>query len=201
MNERKAADEGKAFWKKRLTKENMAVVALLGLLLMVIAIPTGRKEEEDGGMLPAAEAGVTGRDEDTEEEDYVRNLEARLEELLASMDGVGHVKVMVTLQASREQVVEKDIPSEMDTMKETDSAGGTRETVSSSQQESTIYTVDPAGNKVPYVIKIREPEVEGVTVVAQGGGDVTVQKNITEVIQALFDIEAHKIRVVKMKPV
>jgi stage III sporulation protein AG len=41
--------------------------------------------------------------------------------------------------------------------------------------------------------------VEGVSVVAQGGGDSQIQKNITEVIQALFGIEAHKIKVVKMK--
>ena len=26
-------------WKKKLTKENMAIMALLGILLMVIAIP------------------------------------------------------------------------------------------------------------------------------------------------------------------
>ena len=50
-----------------------------------------------------------------------------------------------------------------------------------------------------YVSKIREPSIEGVTVVAQGGGNAVIQKNITEVIQALFGIEAHKIKVVKMK--
>mgnify|MGYP006875711212 CR=1 FL=1 len=38
-----------------------------------------------------------------------------------------------------------------------------------------------------------------VTVVAQGGGNAVVQKNITDVIQALFGVEAHKIKVVKMK--
>lgn len=47
MNERKADGRANcrdylAKWKKKLTKENMAVVALLGLLLMVIAIPADR---------------------------------------------------------------------------------------------------------------------------------------------------------------
>ena len=41
--------------------------------------------------------------------------------------------------------------------------------------------------------------VEGVSVVAEGGDSALVQKNISEVIQALFGIEAHKIKVVKMK--
>ena len=47
MNERKSDGRANyrdylAKWKKKLTKENMAVVALLGLLLMVIAIPADR---------------------------------------------------------------------------------------------------------------------------------------------------------------
>ena len=50
-------------------------------------------------------------------------------------------------------------------------------------------------------MKEKSPIVEGVTVVAQGGGNAEVQKNISDVIQALFGVEAHKIIVVKMKQV
>ncbi len=194
------AEGRKAFWKKRLTKENMAVMALLGLLLMVIALPVKKEKQTDTQHMSsdAGEAAEPQRKE-TQEEEYARQLEERLEELLSAMEGVGKVKVMVTLRSSREQVVEKDVPSSMDTMKESDSAGGSRETASSQQQESTVYTTTPAGERQPYVVMTLEPAVEGVTVVAQGGGEGIVQKNITEVIQALFDIEAHKIRVVKMK--
>ncbi len=194
------AEGRKAFWKKRLTKENMAVMALLGLLLMVIALPVKKEKQTDTQRMSsdAGEAAEPQRQE-TQEEEYARQLEERLEELLSAMEGVGKVKVMVTLRSSREQVVEKDVPSSMDTMKESDSAGGSRETASSQQQESTVYTTTPAGERQPYVVMTLEPAVEGVTVVAQGGGEGIVQKNITEVIQALFDIEAHKIRVVKMK--
>ncbi len=194
------AEGRKAFWKKRLTKENMAVMALLGLLLMVIALPVKKEKQTDTQRMSsdAGEAAEPQRQE-TQEEEYARQMEERLEELLSAMEGVGKVKVMVTLRSSREQVVEKDVPSSMDTMKESDSAGGSRETASSQQQESTVYTTTSAGERQPYVVMTLEPAVEGVTVVAQGGGEGIVQKNITEVIQALFDIEAHKIRVVKMK--
>ena len=40
--------------------------------------------------------------------------------------------------------------------------------------------------------------MEGVTVLAQGGDSPVLKKNITEVIEALFDIEPHKIKVAKM---
>ena len=190
-------------WKKKLTKENMAIMALLGILLMVIAIPVKKTEtQKDQTAAPENKSTASGT-QDTEEEDntggYAGELEERLESLLASMEGVGNVKVMVTLDSSREQVVEKDIPSTMDTTKETDSTGGSRDVINSRQEETTVYVTDSAGNKTPYVSKIREPSIEGVTVVAQGGGNAVIQKNITEVIQALFGIEAHKIKVVKMK--
>ncbi|MGN0307750.1 MAG: stage III sporulation protein AG, partial [Lachnospiraceae bacterium] len=64
---------------------------------------------------------------------------------------------------------------------------------------TTVYIRKETGEQVPYVVKEVSPLVEGVSVVAEGGGNAVVQKNITEVIQALFGIEVHKIKVVKMK--
>lgn len=192
-----------ASWKKKLTKENMAILALLGILLMVIALPV-KKTENAGDETGLSDTGSdTMKTSETEKDDgdgsYTQEVENRLEALLSSMDGVGEVKVMVTLSSSMEQVVEKDVPYSMDTTKETDSAGGSRDVVNSKQEETTVYVTDQAGNKTPYISKTLEPAIEGVTVVAQGGGNAVVQKNITDVIQALFGVEAHKIKVVKMK--
>lgn len=196
--------------KGKMTKENMAVAALLGLLCMVIAIPTDRPEEEEkerkenyGEAGEEASQRQYGEGEaaawEPEQQQYARWLEERLEAFLTAMDGVGRVKVMVTMSGSGEQVVEKDVPSATENVEETDSAGGTRKSLTSSQEESTVYVTASSGEKTPYVTKTLEPEVEGVTVAAQGGGNGVIQKNITEVIQALFDIEPHKIKVVKMK--
>lgn len=192
-----------ASWKKRLTKENMAILALLGILLMVIALPVKKTENaKDETGLSDTGSGMMKTSE-TEKNDgdgsYTQEVENRLEALLSSMDGVGEVKVMVTLSSSVEQVVEKDVPYSMDTTRETDSAGGSRDVVNSKKEETTVYVTDQAGNKTPYISKTLEPAIEGVTVVAQGGGNAVVQKNITDVIQALFGVEAHKIKVVKMK--
>ena len=192
-----------ASWKKKLTKENMAILALLGILLMVIALPVKKTEntrDETGLSDTGSDTMKTSEtDKDDGDGSYTQEVENRLEALLSSMDGVGEVKVMVTLSSSVEQVVEKDVPYSMDTTKETDSAGGSRDVVNSKQEETTVYVTDQAGNKTPYISKTLEPAIEGVTVVAQGGGNAVVQKNITDVIQALFGVEAHKIKVVKMK--
>lgn len=41
--------------------------------------------------------------------------------------------------------------------------------------------------------------VRGIVVVAQGAGDENVVRNIVEVTQALFDVDSHKIKVIKSK--
>ena len=66
-------------------------------------------------------------------------------------------------------------------------------------EKNTIYTEDSRGRNVPYVIKTIAPTVEGVVVIAQGAGQQSVQENIIEAIQVLFDIDANKIKIVKMK--
>ena len=67
----------------------------------------------------------------------------------------------------------------------------------SSRQENTVYQTGRDGSKTPYVTHTLSAKVEGVTVLAQGGDSSILQKNITEVIEALFDIEPHKIKVAK----
>ena len=190
---------------KLLKKENMIVFVLLGILLLVIAIPIDSKSDH--------EEETEDKEKDTTDEvytysqgmqadgamEYCLNLEARIEELLSSMEGVGEVEAMVTVTSSRELIVEKDEPVTRNTVTETDGSGGTRSTNESSFDYETIYETDAEGNIIPYVVKQMEPQIQGITVVAQGGGNAIVQKNISDVLEALFHIDAHKIKVVKMK--
>lgn len=193
----------KDWLKKRMTRDNMIVLALSGILMMVIALPSGKKEEASSsksGLLDSEAVMMDSeerRDGFSEEEE----LEERLEDFLSCMEGVGRVKVMVTLSAGPEEVVEKDGPVSRSQTSESDSAGGSRSVTLSEQQEDTVFTTDSAGNQVPYVKKTLAASVEGVTVLAEGGDSPVIQKHITDVIKALFGIEAHKIKVAKMEPV
>ena len=54
-------------------------------------------------------------------------------------------------------------------------------------------------DKTPYIIKKIEPQVNGVLVVAEGGDNPEVKKEIIETIQVLFGVELHKIKVMKLK--
>lgn len=130
-------------------------------------------------------------------EEYTRYLEERLTGLLTGMEGAGKVKVMITLQASEELVVEKDGNTTRSNTNEEDAQGGKRIVTELETQNTTVYDSN-GGVSSPYVVKRILPKVEGVVVSAEGAGSGTINRSIVEVVQALFDVEAHKIKVVKM---
>lgn len=192
-----------ARWLKR---DNLLILLLTGVLLVVIALPTDRssRRQEDGsqGQLEDSQEGVI-RDLNTratgfeDMEEYAACLERRLEEMLSNISGVGAVQVMITLKATQELVVEKDRQTQSSNTTEEDGQGGRRYIGQVNQSESTVY--HSSGNNEPYVVKTLLPQVEGVVVVAQGAGTGNINRSITDVVQALFDVEIHKVRVVKME--
>ncbi len=178
---------------KKINKSYLLAAALIGILLLVIGIPTdqGAKGTEKKESSPPAVSGSTY-------DSYQKRVERQLEQMLSAMEGVGKAEVMITLKDEGESVVEKDMTRTEEHTTEQENQGSSRENSSISIQEESLYTKDGSQNEIPFVTKEKNPQVEGVLVVAEGGGNVQVVKNISEAILALFPIEAHKIKVVKM---
>lgn len=208
-------------------KNNLLIIVLLGVLLMVIAIPvdtagtggkstSGRNDNSSyqtkntgtgyqaGGTAAytAAGDGTAGYDETAgtgyvwEQELYIKEMEAKAESLLSGVNGAGQVKVMITLRASSEQVVEKDMPVTRSQTSEQDSQGGSRMVSEFATEDATVYRKGN-GYEEPYVVKTLSPSVEGVVVVAEGAGNGEVSKNLSEAVQILFGVEAHRVKVLK----
>lgn len=201
MNKEWLKKKGLEKWFQR---DNLMILILCGILLFIIALPTKKEEKSDSVQFSAVvkgeqEQGNTGAKKDSaeDEREYVVYLEERLEKMLSAVDGVGKVSVMVTLESTEELVLEKDEPVKQSSVEEKDSQGGSRVSTQLERQESTIYTTEGSDSE-PYVIKRLLPKIEGIVVVAQGADSGKVNKNITEILQALFGVEAHKIKVVPM---
>lgn len=121
-------------WKKLLgnRKNQWVILFLIGLLLVVVAIPTKTGKETDAGFTAAEEGDVASSE-----------MEKRLGNILSQMQGIGNVSVMMTYQD--------------------------------------------------------KSKVSGVVIVAEHGENPVVVKQITEVVRALFDVDAHKIKVIESK--
>lgn len=120
----------------------LCLILLLGISLIIVSIPSGKTKKN------AQSTETTAKEDSTDL--YVKKQERRLVNALKHVEGVGKVKVMITVNSSKEAVVNKDSPYEQ----------------SSSEKEKTVkedeqtVLVEEDGKKVPYVIKEVEPVVD-----------------------------------------
>lgn len=198
-------------------KQKLIIMILCGVLLFMIASPAN-----GNGFLPGQKAsnpsthGIAsgGTKENVTEQiqaqvgygnnpqkyttEYIADLEKRLAERLSKIYGVGAVEVMISVTATEELVVEKEQSSQKNTTSEADAGGGKRTVSEQTTQENTVYASN-GSEKHPVVVKTILPKVQGVLVVAKGAGAGNVNRTIVEIVQALFGLEAHKVKVVKME--
>ena len=209
-----AAGSGLPKWFRR---DNLLILVLLGVLLFIIALPVKKEEpqaassgtetaeqynagiftssgQQEGGQEAAVETGTRAVTAGSTEE-YTAYLEEKLKKMLESVRGLGEVEVMITLESSEEKIVEKDMTAERSNTEEQDSAGGTRTVSSSNTGYETVYQEGSQGS--PFVVKTITPKVEGVLVVAEGAGKGNMTSEITQIAQALFGVEAHKVKVLE----
>ena len=202
---------------KWFRRDNLLILVLLGVLLFIIALPVKKEdpaatdtgteitEQYNAGILTSSgQQNVAQQDTvyvGTQAvtagsmEEYAAYLEEKLKKMLESVRGVGEVEVMITLESSEERIVEKDMTAERSQTEEQDSAGGTRTMSSSNTGYQTVYQEGSQGS--PFVVKTITPKVEGVLVVAEGAGKGNMTGEITQVVQALFGVEAHKVKVLE----
>ena len=202
---------------KWFRRDNLLILVLLGVLLFIVALPVKKEdpaatdtgteitEQYNAGILTSSgQQNVAQQDTvyvGTQAvtagsmEEYAAYLEGKLKKMLESVQGVGEVEVMITLESSEERIVEKDMTAERSNTEEQDAAGGARTVNTSNTEYRTIYREDTGGD--PFVVKTITPKVEGVLVVAEGAWKGNMAGEITQIIQALFGVEAHRIKVLE----
>lgn len=177
---------------KRMKREQWIVCGLVGLLLLVVAMPVKKADS------PQKEMASTVRQEG-KTTDIRQEYEQQLTEALSQVAGVGAVKVTVTMESTGRKIVEKDVPEDSEISSQKDGQGTETSSESSRVQETTVYEETENGSQTPYISSETYPEIRGVLVVAQGGDQPALVQQIQEAVMALFHVDAHKIKVLKMK--
>ena len=155
-------------------------------------VPEAKEGDSDS---QTAAGKISGTQED-EERRYEKEMEQRVKDILKNVDGVGEVDVMLTLKSSKEKVLHVDRDRSRSTTEEKDSAGGTRKSQTEEMKESSL-TTGTSGTQEPVIEKELQPEIEGIIISARGGGSAQVKAEISEAMEALFGLPAHKIKVLK----
>ena len=193
--------------KKTMKPTNIAIAILLGIGLIVAANPFLSPGEPSGGtqeptgLEHEAAAQVRGearqQAERTQPASHEEMLERRLESILRTVEGVGNVRVMITLVSGSSRVYAENIVRSDTSVSEIDSAGGRRDQRDVSGQHTTL-TVSRDGNQEPVLIREYEPVVEGVIISAQGAGNARIRAELSAAAQAVLGVEEHKVQVLIM---
>ena len=154
-----------------------AVSGLAGMLLLCMSewLPAGQSTQN---------AAQSSQQSQTAAE-YEQQLETRLAALIRAMDGAGETVVMVTLDCGEETTYAADTRTEK-----------TSEDTRSSAASQRTHLL--AGAQ-PVVQSVQAPQVRGVAVLCQGGGNAGTQRRITELVSALTGVGASHITVNKMQ--
>ena len=128
---------------------------------------------------------------------YAARLEERLQGILQQTEGVGKAQVMVTLENGYRQVYAKSEKVNNDILEDI-RAQDEKKTQEKQVTEQTYVLVDGAGGKVPLVTAQLEPEVKGVVVVCEGGGDPQVVGKVVDTVKVALNISSARIAVSRL---
>ena len=169
------------FKNLKIGKKNIVLVAVaifIILLLLVIEFLTPDNTEN-----------ISKENTEIYSSQYIEKTEKELEALLENISGAGEVKVMITLENCYENVFAKGYTEKNDN--KTDSQ-------KNESEEEYIIIKNGSNNEECLVVKVYEPTVKGVAVIAQGADNTQVKNSITQTVCALFDISTAKVSVEKM---
>lgn len=127
-------------------------------------------------------------------QEYERQVEQQLGEVLSKIVGVEDVSVVVNLDSTEEEVVQIDERQSEQVTTERDKTGGQRSITQNTNDRKTAYYRNENGEQ-PVVVKRLKPKVRGVLVVARGVENLQVKAIVIEAVQRTLDVPMHRISV------
>lgn len=168
MEELESKKQWKALWEKY---RYVLLVAGLGLVLMMIPVRSGvgSRQEPQPTQPPEEES-----------------LEQKLEQVLATIQGVGQVSVLLTESTGSETSFQTDVSSD-------------QQSESLRQSADTVIVEDPSRQERGLVRRVDPPVYRGAVVCCQGADSAQVRLRVVEAVSCVTGLRSDQISVVKMK--
>ncbi len=132
------------------------------------------------------------------QETYDTFIEKKLEKVLASAEGVGGVKVAVTLKDNGEILPYEEKNVSLEATTETDNQGGNRNIDTKAEDIKPSIIKNQDGSESALITKNFTPEISGVVVCAKGADSFVVKEKIIKAVKALCNIEINQIEILPM---
>jgi len=173
--------------------QNLAIMLLAGIMLLVAAAYfRGGASQTGEGFAAAYIPGIVQYDA---AQTASSGLESQLENILSRIAGAGEVSVMLHWSESHELVFAQNITEQYSRTAETDSHEGQRTIDSQSRTASVVSLRQSDGSEIPLILREISPQVQGVIIVAQGGGDAAIAAALHRAASAALGVQPHQVQV------
>jgi len=186
---------------------SLVIMLICGVLLLLASQLFARLGNgADISVLPLATSG-------REEQDYINDhmpddaasaatlssyLTQQLEDIFSLVAGAGDVRVMI-LMGDAANVFARNSQENVAATTEDDGEGGVRNIHTTNSSATYVMVRRSDGSEAPLMLQEVSPAIEGIIIVAQGGGDVVVRDALTRAAQAALGIAPHRIQVLEMR--
>jgi stage III sporulation protein AG len=171
-------------------KKRLVIIFVLGILMLIVS---GDKDKsfESKKNRKSVDKYETKSDYKSIAE-YEERMENKLKGIIENLAGIEKCEIMITLKSGEEKIVQSN---ENVNEREEKGESGYKEI----QKSNDTLVLKNDNSEYPYITKEIMPVVEGVVIVAKGIENTRTKNEIISIVQALFDIEMHKISIAEMK--
>lgn len=166
----------------------VVLIGLAGILLILLSELVPQKNTQ-----PPQDAVSVFVDN----EEFCKKTEEKIYHLVSSIQGVGDVKVWVTLESGVEYVYLQEQVRNTDLT--TDYNDGNVKTLREKDNSEQKYIlINKNGEEQPLVQKQLEPTVQGVVVVCEGAGNAQVNEQVVNAITCALGISSNRVYVAQL---
>ena len=167
--------------KKLLSAQNktkiIVIAGLLGIGLIMLSefLPDDNTDQN----IKDTSDSVISDNTDT----YKQEIESELKNIIGKINGVGDLEVMVTIEGTTEYVYAEELDTDNDKDGEK----------TSEKYQSKIVMNEKNGDKEALVKKIIKPQISGVIIVCQGGGNSYIKERVIKAASTALNLPSGRI--------
>ena len=177
-----------AFFRNDKGSKIIVALGIAGILFIFLSSMFSKQKEE----IPSQPAANT-----ISSDEYVLELENKLNDILGRIAGVGSSKVMVTLENGIEYIYAQEEKSSGSKSEDATVSGGSK-LQQSEDTEKNYLLVDGSDGKQALVVTEVQPKIKGVVIVCSGGNDPVVKQRILDAVTTALDITTARVCVTQL---
>ncbi|MCR5542133.1 MAG: stage III sporulation protein AG [Ruminococcus sp.] len=151
------------------------VLGAAGMLMIMLSELVPESKDKPEKAMPQTET--------TDSDDFRKRTERELKELLEQIEGVGECEVMISLESSTEYIYAENIS------RFTEDNADRR----SEKLDEDIVITENGGTRQPLIRKVIDPQIGGVVIVCEGGGDISINERVQKAVSTALNISSTRV--------